>query len=69
MNASLDATSVSSWNSNAGFDPIGDATHAFTGSLDGFGKVISYLKVNRTSTDYVGLSDISGRVGGERIGA
>ncbi|MEI7752282.1 MAG: GLUG motif-containing protein, partial [Candidatus Omnitrophota bacterium] len=55
LNASLDAISVASWNSNSGFDPIGDATHAFTGNLNGNEKEISNLKLNRTASDYVAL--------------
>ena len=55
LGASLDASSVASWNNNTGFDPIGDSLHAFTGSLNGNGKVISNLKVDRADTDYLGL--------------
>jgi hypothetical protein len=55
LNASLDATSISGWNVGAGFDPIGNFSNAFTGSLNGFGKVISNLAMQRTGQDYVGL--------------
>jgi hypothetical protein len=55
MDASLDAASISDWNSGTGFDPIGDETHEFTGVLRGFGKVVSNLAMNRTDRDYVGL--------------
>ncbi|MEI7752652.1 MAG: hypothetical protein WCJ71_11275, partial [Candidatus Omnitrophota bacterium] len=65
LDKSLDAASVSSWNNNSGFDPIGTrlydgngnlvADYAFTGSLDGNGKVISNLKVDRADADYLGL--------------
>ena len=55
LGASLDASSVASWNNNTGFDPIGDSLHAFTGSLNGNGKVISNLTVDRADTDYLGL--------------
>ncbi len=55
LNTSLDASSISGWNADAGFDPIGDATHAFTGTLSGFGKVISNLTMHWEGNDYVGL--------------
>ncbi|MDD5225684.1 MAG: GLUG motif-containing protein, partial [Candidatus Omnitrophica bacterium] len=55
LNNSIDAASTSGWHSGDGFDPIGDLMQTFIGVLNGFGKVISNLKVNRTSTDYVGL--------------
>ena len=43
-----------------GFKPIGTNVAPFTGSLDGNGKVISGLYINRPTTNYVGLfGDIS----------
>jgi len=35
--------------------PIGNGTNHFYGHFDGDGKVISNLKINRASTDYIGL--------------
>ena len=43
------------WNGGAGFQPIGDATNKFTGSLDGQGHTISGFTINRPTTNYVGL--------------
>ncbi|MEI7752172.1 MAG: FecR domain-containing protein, partial [Candidatus Omnitrophota bacterium] len=63
LDASLDAASVASWNNNTGFDPIGDSLHAFTGSLNGNGKVISNLKVDRADADYLGLFGNVGSTG------
>ncbi|MEI7752404.1 MAG: YDG domain-containing protein, partial [Candidatus Omnitrophota bacterium] len=51
----INASTATTWNSGAGFDPIGNGTVAFTGALDGNGKVISNLQMNRTGSDYLGL--------------
>ncbi|RNI11753.1 hypothetical protein EFE42_09970, partial [Methanohalophilus sp. RSK] len=51
----IDASGTSDWNSDAGFEPIGDDTNKFTGTFDGNGSVISNLYINRPSTNYVGL--------------
>ena len=51
----IDASATSSWNSGAGFAPIGDDTTPFTGAFDGAGYVITDLTINRSSTNYVGL--------------
>ncbi len=53
--SSLDAAPSASWNSNTGFDPIGDRENLFTGSLNGNSKVISNLEVDREDSDYLGL--------------
>ncbi|MBE7375818.1 GLUG motif-containing protein, partial [Pseudomonas lopnurensis] len=50
-----DGSNASGMWSTAGFDPIGDASNAFTGSLDGQGHAVSELSVNRASESYVGL--------------
>lgn len=47
LGADIDASPASGWNSGAGFLSIGDATTAFTGSLDGGGHAITNLAVNR----------------------
>ncbi len=59
----VNMSDFSSWNNDSGFDPVGDVTHAFTGSLDGNGKVISNLAVNRTESDYLGLFGNIGSAG------
>lgn len=38
-----------------GFMPIGNSSFSFTGSLDGNNFTISYLNINRSTRDYVGL--------------
>jgi hypothetical protein len=55
LNNNVDMASFSSWNNNAGFDPIGGLSNSFTGSLNGNGKVISNLGVSRAGSDYAGL--------------
>ncbi|MBN1516453.1 fibronectin type III domain-containing protein [Candidatus Sumerlaeota bacterium] len=58
----IDATSTSLWNDAStstdtleGFDPVGDDTNAFLGSLDGDGFAISNLYINRPEEFYIGL--------------
>ncbi len=51
----INASSTSSWDGNAGFDPIGSGSNKFTGSLDGQGYKITGLYINRSSEIYVGL--------------
>ncbi|MBU1297375.1 MAG: filamentous hemagglutinin N-terminal domain-containing protein, partial [Gammaproteobacteria bacterium] len=55
LGANIDASSVSTWNSNAGFDPLGDGTNNFTGLFDGLGHTISNLFIDRDTTGFVGL--------------
>jgi hypothetical protein len=43
------------YNTGAGFDPIGDVSTDFTGTLDGRGRMITGLKIYRPTLDYVGL--------------
>jgi len=42
----IDASATATWNSGAGFDPIGDDDNPFTGILDGQGHVIFGLVIN-----------------------
>ncbi|MHB8107799.1 MAG: GLUG motif-containing protein, partial [Candidatus Cryosericum sp.] len=51
----IHAAATSTWNSTAGFAPVGDATTAFTGKFDGLNHTISDLKINRSTQDYAGL--------------
>jgi hypothetical protein len=58
--ADIDASGTASWNSNAGFSPIGtfitlQNNIPFTGVYKGNGKTISNLNINRPSTEGVGL--------------
>ncbi len=46
---------TSSWNSGAGFEPVGSQTTPFTGTLDGQGYQITNLVINRPTASHVGL--------------
>ena len=50
----IDASSTETWNSNAGFTPIGDSDTSFTGGLDGQGYEIDGLTIDRQESN-VGL--------------
>ena len=50
----IDASATASWNSGAGFDPIGSMPE-FTGTFDGQGYTITGLTINRPASDDVGL--------------
>ena len=51
----IDASATKTWNSGAGFVPVGTDVNVFTGSLDGKGYNITGLFINRSGTDYQGL--------------
>ena len=56
----INAATVTSWNTNAGFKPIGvnsdySNSRGFSGIFNGFGHTINDLTINLPSTDYVGL--------------
>ena len=51
----IDASATSGWNSGAGFEPIGNSSNMFNGSLDGRNHTITGLYINRSLTEYVGL--------------
>jgi len=51
----IDASSTTSWNLGAGFEPIGSQSSPFTGRFDGGNHAITGLNINRPSQDYVGL--------------
>jgi filamentous hemagglutinin family protein len=51
----IDASGTANWNSNAGFNPIGNVSSRFTGSFDGLGHTISNLTINRPAQVGVGL--------------
>lgn len=63
LGSDIDATETSTWNSGAGFTPIGDGgktlddpAHPFTGNFDGLGHTISKLGINLPGkTWWVGL--------------
>ncbi|MFK4259501.1 GLUG motif-containing protein [Agrobacterium tumefaciens] len=56
----IDASRTASWNSGAGFKPIGDSSAPFTGTFDGLGHTITGLTIDRPTTDYVGLFGYTG---------
>ena len=51
----IDAADTATWNSGAGFLPIGTAAAPFAGTFDGGGYTISNLHINRPTMDDVGL--------------
>jgi filamentous hemagglutinin family protein len=53
------ATSPGIWGAG-GFVPVGTDAARFTGSLDGAGRVINGLTINRPTQDYVGLFGVTG---------
>jgi hypothetical protein len=53
--AHIDASETSTWDSNAGFSPIGNYTTKFTGTYNGKGHVINGLTINRPTSNYIGL--------------
>lgn len=61
LGSSIDASATSTWNSNAGFEPVGylgDANYTttnFTGAFDGLGHTITGLTINRPAEENVGL--------------
>ena len=55
LGADIAASGTSTWNSNSGFSPIGDATTNFTGTFDGLGHTITGLTISRSASNYVGL--------------
>jgi filamentous hemagglutinin family protein len=55
LGSDIEASATSTWNSGAGFVPIGNNSTPFTGAFDGLGHTISDLYISRPTTDYVGL--------------
>ncbi|MDD5334120.1 MAG: filamentous hemagglutinin N-terminal domain-containing protein [Rhodoferax sp.] len=51
----IDATSTANWNGGAGLLPVGNASSAFTGSLDGLNHTLNNLTVQQPYASYVGL--------------
>ncbi len=51
----IDASETRSWSGGAGFEPVGNNSNKFTGSLDGQGYNITGLYIYRPSQNYVGL--------------
>jgi filamentous hemagglutinin family protein len=55
LGGDIDAATASTWNSKAGFSPIGDSTSFFTGIFDGLGHTISNLPIKLPLASNVGL--------------
>jgi hypothetical protein len=55
----IDASGTANWNSGAGFKPIGDSSHPFTGSFNGQSHTIDGLTIDRSSEILVGLFGIN----------
>jgi hypothetical protein len=53
--ADIDASATSTWDSDAGWSPIGNSITSFTGSYNGQGHTISGLTINRSEENYQGL--------------
>ncbi len=51
----IDASMTSGWNAGSGFNPVGDSSDNFTGTLDGQDHKIMDLYIDRPSSDNVGL--------------
>lgn len=50
----MTCTATIDWNGQLGFDPLGDSSLPFTGSLDGVSHTIDNLHINRTGSNYTG---------------
>lgn len=55
LSNNIDASVTSTWNSGAGWAPIGNLSSPFTGTFDGNGFAIESLFINRAAGDNVGL--------------
>ncbi|MFO7832785.1 MAG: hypothetical protein R6V31_01695, partial [Halohasta sp.] len=64
----IEAANTSAWNGGAGFVPIGNDTHRFTGTFDGNEKMIRDLAINRTTDSPVGLFGAADGAVIERVG-
>ena len=62
LGGNIDASATASWNGGAGFVPIGDGLHPFTGTLSGNGFTISNLTINRNSNNAGLFESLSGTV-------
>ena len=56
LGSNIDASVTSTWNSGAGFDPVGiNVITPFIGAFDGLGHTVNGLMINRPTEGYVGL--------------
>ena len=54
LGRNIDASVTANWNHGAGFTPIGNSQHQFSGVLNGQGNLVDRLTIN-SSAQYVGL--------------
>ncbi|MBN1363236.1 MAG: filamentous hemagglutinin N-terminal domain-containing protein [Syntrophaceae bacterium] len=55
LGTNINAAATSTWNSGAGFVPVGNDITPFTGQFDGLGHTITKLTINRPTEDSIGL--------------
>ncbi|MFN8908249.1 MAG: GLUG motif-containing protein [Betaproteobacteria bacterium] len=55
LGSNINASATSTWNSGAGFSPVGTDSFPFTGKFNGLGHTVSGLYIRRNSQDYIGL--------------
>lgn len=55
LGSDIDASGTSGWNGGAGFEPVGNGSATFDGTMTGLGHTISGLTINRLATDSIGL--------------
>ncbi|HVV93009.1 MAG TPA: MBG domain-containing protein [Hyphomicrobiales bacterium] len=55
----IDASGTATWNTNAGFAPLGSQATPFSGVFEGLGHTVSDLMIARASTSEVGLFGVS----------
>jgi filamentous hemagglutinin family protein len=61
LGSNLNAAATATWNSGAGFTPIGSVSTPFVGTLNGLGHTVSGLTVDRpSSTGLLGLFGVAG---------
>ena len=58
LGGDIDASATSSWNSGAGFSPLGYLFNTYRGTFIGLGHTVSNLYINRPATDHVGMFGI-----------
>ncbi|WP_376094036.1 MBG domain-containing protein [Roseomonas sp. CCTCC AB2023176] len=69
----VDARGTAAWNGGGGFRPNGNDVAPFTGTLDGAGRTVTGLTIQRPSEFYIGLfgvvgaGDSTGRIGGVNL--
>ncbi len=55
LGANIDASASTTWNSNTGMNPIGNAGTHFTGTFDGQGYTITNVTIDRSGKDTLGF--------------